>query len=173
MARSADDITRRNNMLAQGLSGTISGLVGLRNINQDLSLSLAGTEISRFNALTQASLTAQEVQRDLNRKLGQLSRDIQRTASQQRVAAAGSGLAPGSKSFLLVMNDSLNQAERVALESRNSAKFAQDKALFQGQVASAQADLSASRARLSAGRATANTIGSLVGSVGKIFGGLS
>lgn len=63
---------------------------------------------------------------DTERQSAQIGRQLRRIIGTQRVAAAANGLAHGSKSQLMLMNEAMTIAERQDVQLRNSARYEKD-----------------------------------------------
>lgn len=132
--------------MGPGIFGFLGGihtlLGGLNKVNQGERLAQQGSQVAAtaFRNAGVASLAAAEYnvsieQLNTSRNLDALSREIRSFTSSQKVAAASSGLSITSKSFLSVMNDTLDTFSNQVVDVKNSSKQAQKAILFEGKAA--------------------------------------
>lgn len=81
---------------------------------------------------------------DVARKVNDLSRNVQRAIGRQRVQAANTGFSSTSKSFLMVMSDTLDGFDTVFTQAKADSEIRENQIRFQ---ASQQAIDSENRAR--------------------------
>ena len=126
-----------------GSIGTLlQGVVGLTQINRGANLQLQGAQLAAgsFRTAGVASMAAanyntQLVDIDLSRKLDAASRQLQRVLGEQTTQAAITGFQSGSKSFLAVMNETLDSVDSQVRDLRTGATQRKASILFEGQAA--------------------------------------
>ncbi len=130
-------------------------------------LTSLGTEqqIGAYKAAGAASMAAAKYNAQLEkvdseRRQIQLGRQVSSVLSTQRAQAGASGLEVQSKSFLVLMNESLSTFERAIVDERNVAAQRQEAILFEGRAAEAEARNRARAARVSQ---IGNIFGTLLG----------
>lgn len=139
-----------------GTVNTFGGafLTYLGNRQQASTYRQAGN-VSLATAKYNAALIEAESAKDLNA----LSRQVGSFISTQRTQIAKQGLG-NSKSALALLNDSLVQMERRAIEIRNTSDQQQQATIYQGRVAQWQAEEQARQANSAAMSGLFSAIGS-------------
>jgi hypothetical protein len=129
-----------SNFLTTILPNVIEGLSGMFTQSQGTSLQVEGNRLSAqgyrtaaVQTIASANFNNQIRQLNLNRQLDAFSREIRQFTAEQRVSAAASGASLASKSFLLVMNDTLSKFERQVIQARNSTEQAKNASLFEAR----------------------------------------
>lgn len=158
---------------------------GLIQINQGAGLAGLGGNISAeaFRNAGVASVAAANYNSSLinlnaQRQMNALSYEIQKFSSAQIAQTAVSGADPKSKSFLLVMSESMSVFENMVLDFRSSVTQQQEATEYEGRAAQVmyenQARASEYQGQLAAwqaGKARTQAIGNMFGSLLGSFGG--
>lgn len=174
-----------NSLLSSGLN-LFDSLQGLTQINQGAELSIQGANMEAAQYRTaQASTKAYAnyntaVSRiNFNRQMQLASNEISRTMSSQRVAAAASGFAVSSQSFLQAADQTLSTFEREVVQMRNSQTQREKEIQFAAAQQSVglenqarQAEYQGQIANYQAGMARASSIGSIFNQGVSLLGSL-
>ena len=141
----------------QGIGTLLGGISGITRINQGIGMIKSGGDLqaaSFRNAATiskaSASYNAQLEDIALNRQLDSTSRQLQRVLGEQKVQAAVSGFSTGSKSFLSVMNETLDMVDSQVKDMRSSSSQRKAAIMFEGEAAAVQAENQARNAEYQA-----------------------
>ena len=149
----------------------LNSISGVSQINNGADISVQGANLQASQYRTASAATKAQANYNIavsklnfNRQLSLISRDISRTLSSQKAAAASTGFSVSSQSFLEVANETLSTFERETIKMKNTQlqrereiQFEADKqrarlenqargAEFQGQVARYNAELERSKA---------------------------
>jgi hypothetical protein len=117
-----------------------------------------------------AAMDINIVDTKMRRDLNKISHDIRTMGSKQRAQAGGTGLAVGSKSFLMVMSDTTSQFERMADDVRTDAELSRQRIWYSAQLQAQQLENSA---RLSDIRGSQARASQQQNAIKSVFGGLS
>lgn len=132
----------RNNAISLALTG---GAIAARGYRQ------AGA-----NALATAQYNSQVLANNLTIELDAFSREIQKVGATQRAQIGQSGFMPGSKSFLMVMNETISAAQRQTVIRRNAVYQKQQAIMFEGTMQKQAYDIQAQIAEITAQQAANN-----------------
>lgn len=103
------------------------------------------------------------------RNLNTLSLAIPRLLSTQRVQAAASGFAVGSKSFNMITNETLDNFMRQARHLREDADYERQRIWYEAQVHATNLENQARAAEVMGRAQRAQQMGSLLGSITRLF----
>lgn len=99
---------------------------GLMSAHEGKKFAKKGFKIQKQAEIASNNFNKAIIDIDTERKSAQLGRQLRRILGTQRVAAAASGLATGSKSQLMLMNEAMTRIERQDVQMRNSARYEKD-----------------------------------------------
>lgn len=162
--------------LAQTGVGVFESFQANRLITQGADIQANAFRTQGAASLAAANYNAGLVSLQTNRRLGAVSRNLQRTIGAQRSQAIASGFASTSKSTLVLMDETLSTFEREVVNLRTDAAQQQAAIQFEGRARQVSAE---NRARATEFQAeaekAANTrkaIGSVVSQAGTLLGGI-
>lgn len=122
------------------LSNMAAGIGDFMQANNGIKTQIAGYQMQAAGARTAAASTLNAAYYNVkinnlnaNRNLDALSRQIGGFTSRQVAQASTSGASVGSKSFLMVYNDSLNTFTRQAADMRSATKYQNQSEIYAAQ----------------------------------------
>lgn len=122
---------------ASGITNLAQSIGGMRTAQAGYEMQAGGYRQAATSTLHAAYYNVQLNNINLNRNLDAMSRQIRGTSSTQRTQAAATGAAVGSKSFLMVQNETLNAFARQASDLRASNKYQNQAEIYAAQTRAA------------------------------------
>lgn len=118
-----------------------------------------------------ASFNIGVLNNNLSRRLGDVSRQLHRTAGTQKAQAAGTGFSVASKSFRMIENETIDGFLSQANDLRKDAEYERQRIWYEAQVRAVNLENQARAAEEAGRRQQFQQMQGLLGGITRIFGG--